>query len=481
MPRKKSLTPKLFKRGANGNWCFRRFVNGKDKVINTGTPVATEAKRIMRQYVSLEIEAENRNARGELATKTAQLIMQTVRGEGIERFTFEEAFQIYLDATEDFSDLCKTYRDAFTSVCRRFFSWCRERRLTYVDEVSDEIARNYAKHLWEQQISVKTYDDYVKMLSKFFYTVDAMKKLPNRNPFNKVNIRRKKKGLISEATRRPLEPEMITAVMKAAAEEGEVWYDLFLVGLHTGMRLKDASLLRWESVKENFLEFIPFKTRRYGTVARVPISGALREMLARRKQLNQPPSPYVNPVIAKFYLKSDWVKKKSQEIFVKALGKENTILPKGEHRKANSSIYSFESFRTTFTTLLGTSDTSYRTVMEMLGWSSWSMLKIYEKKYSYNSNARDREKLESLKRLGVLSESVQGIVPALPRLHPTKEALEKLLPSYSNITIGKIYEISDVAVKKWLDKFSLKREKRIESPDLTDEEIQKIRAELQAA
>jgi hypothetical protein len=119
--------------------------------------------------------------------------------------------------------------------------------------------------------------------------------------------------------------------------------------------------------------------------------------------------------------------------------------------------------------------------MEMLGWSSWSMLKIYEKKYSYNSNARDREKLESLKRLGVLSESVQGIVPALPRLHPTKEALEKLLPSYSNITIGKIYEISDVAVKKWLDKFGLKREKRIESPDLTDEEIQKIRAELQAA
>lgn len=102
MPRKKSLTPKLFKRGANGNWCFRRFVNGKDKVINTGTPVATEAKRIMRQYVSLEIEAENRNARGELATKTAQLIMQTVRGEGIERFTFEEAFQIYLDVTEIF-------------------------------------------------------------------------------------------------------------------------------------------------------------------------------------------------------------------------------------------------------------------------------------------------------------------------------------------------------------------------------------------
>ena len=109
------------------------------------------------------------------------------------------------------------------------------------------------------------------------------------------------------------------------------------------------------------------------------------------------------------------------------------------------------------------------------------MLKIYEKRYSYNSDARDREKLASLQKLNVLSESVQGITPALPQLRPTKEALEKLLPTYSNVAIGKIYEISDVAVKKWLDKFGLKREKQILSPDLSDEEIQRIRAELQAA
>ena len=169
MGRKKTLTPTLYKRGANGNWCFRRLINGKDKEINTGTPLEADAKKFTRQYVSLEIEAENRIARGELATRTAQAIMQTVRGEGIERFTFEEAFQIYQDATEDFCDLCKTYRDSFTSVCKRFFSWCRERRLKYVDEVSDEIARNYAKYLWEQQISTKTYDDYVKPVAERLY------------------------------------------------------------------------------------------------------------------------------------------------------------------------------------------------------------------------------------------------------------------------------------------------------------------------
>ena len=67
MSRKKTLTPKLFQRGANGNWCFRRLVNGKDKVINTGTMVRSEAEAFVKQYVALEIEAENKMRRGELA------------------------------------------------------------------------------------------------------------------------------------------------------------------------------------------------------------------------------------------------------------------------------------------------------------------------------------------------------------------------------------------------------------------------------
>ena len=311
---------------------------------------------------------------------------------------------------------------------------------------------------------------------------DAMKKLPNRNPFNKVNIRRKQKGVLTEASHRPLEPNMIHAVMQSAAIAGQDIFDLFTVALYTGMRLKDAALLEWKSVGNDFLCIAPYKTLRFGTIAKVPISGDLRGTLSRRlkeRDFNQ----YVNPVMAMLYREDDGHKicKKSQKIFVQALGKENTIIPKGEHRKIDSSIYSFESFRTTFATLLGYNNTEYRTVMEMMGWNSWNMLKVYEKKYQFNSRSRDLEKIRSVEKLGILSSCIAGIVPVAPKLQPTKEALEKLLPTYSNVAIGRIYGISDVAIGNWLDKFGLVREKRIESPDLSEAEIQRIREELQAA
>lgn len=156
-------------------------------------------------------------------------------------------------------------------------------------------------------------------------------------------------------------------------------------------------------------------------------------------------------------------------------------MPKNEYRKVNVSIYTFGSFRTTFASLLGSHDTEYRTVMEMMGWSSWNMLKIYEKKYNFNSHIRDREKTQSVEKLDVLSASMENIVPATPKLSPTKDALERLMHHYSNVALGRIYDMSDVAIKKWMDKFGLVRPHRVLSPELTEDEILKIRQELQAA
>ena len=174
-----------------------------------------------------------------------------------------------------------------------------------------------------------------------------MKNLPNRNLFNKVNVKRRKRGLLSEASHRPLEPMMIRAVMQKAAEAGEDFFDLFLVGLHTGMRLKDAALLEWKAIEENFIQITPHKTKRFGTTARIPISDALREMLNRRTHLSK--------IRQSGYCRASEgyeVSHKAQQIFIAALGKENISLATGIHRRVCSSIYSFESVRTTFATLL---------------------------------------------------------------------------------------------------------------------------------
>ena len=53
-----------------------------------------------------------------------------------------------------------------------------------------------------------------------------------------------------------------------------------------------------------------------------------------------------------------------------------------------------------------------------------------------------------------------------------------LVGQYSNVTIGKIYGISEAAIRKHIKKRAIVREKRIESTDISDEELNTVRTEL---
>jgi nicotinic acid phosphoribosyltransferase len=65
-------------------------------------------------------------------------------------------------------------------------------------------------------------------------------------------------------------------------------------------------------------------------------------------------------------------------------------------------------------------------------------------------------------------------------LRPDKPQLQKLVETYSNIAIGKIYGVSEMAVRKWLTKFGIARTRIVQS-DITDEsELDKIREKLKA-
>lgn len=60
-------------------------------------------------------------------------------------------------------------------------------------------------------------------------------------------------------------------------------------------------------------------------------------------------------------------------------------------------------------------------------------------------------------------------------IRPNSEILAQLMQSYSNSTIAKIFGVSDVAVKKWMNKFGLKREGRVINAGIDEEAIQRIR------
>ena len=106
------------------------------------------------------------------------------------------------------------------------------------------------------------------------------------------------------------------------------------------------------------------------------------------------------------------------------------------------------------------------------------MINVYEKEFEKAKGEADKRSLELINSLEELQIKIPEFVPPAPKLKPTKEALVDLIDKYSNITIGKIYGISSTAIRKHLNKHDIVRVKRIESADVSDDDIQKIRESL---
>ena len=94
---------------------------------------------------------------------------------------------------------------------------------------------------------------------------------------------------------------------------------------------------------------------------------------------------------------------------------------------------------------------------------------------AYKGDA-DKRALKIVSRINEFNLPVPEVKVKNIKLQPTKEKLEKLVNQYSNITIGRIYDISETAVRKWMRNLGIKRLKRIESADIDDNEIERIRS-----
>lgn len=479
MGRNKKATPRLFREG-KGNYRFRRFINGKDKEFNTGTTDKKEAGKILDDYLNGVQLAENQERKKRNPAKITNMVMETVNAE-FERIPLDEAFEFWFNLSPDFSNTAESHQKQQKSWFQKFVRFCNGQGIAYTDEVDEDIAIRFSGLLLKEKYAPKTRNEYLAFLSGIFKRIDRLKHLPHRNPFEPEIIQYSKVPKRAEATHQPFEETMITAIMEAAAAAGLEWLDLFIVGSQTGMRLKDAALLSWNEIDGGSIEYEPEKTIRHGNKARVPVSRNLAMLLERRKMQNSA-SPYVNPRIAEFYQSSDWVTKKCQQIVVEALGKERTQLPKERRqRKKNGCIYSFHSFRTTFMSLLASKNVSVWDAMEMLGWETTDMVKLYTKMLQKTRAEMDKRNKELIDSLDELNFTPPPPNPKPERLWPTCEALSWLIEDYSNITIGKIYGISSVAVKKWLDKYGLRRSKRVCNNIVEEEEILRIREELQTA
>lgn len=475
--RRRAVLPKIFRRGARGLYYFRRRLGGKDAWISLGTSDPVEAKRELAKLVNSHASVEALSKVEHSAHRLAEVFVESVTGKRAESVPLAEAHAKWAGLTPERADMSVVTMKFYASAFRRFTEWAKEQGLTECREVTQEHAKAYATHLWESGFTGRTYNGHLKQLSRVFSTIDAITPLPYRDPFDRRIVPRKRKAALGTIRHEALEPDQLQKVMDAAAAYGRDWRDFFALGANTGLRLKDASLLEWKSVGKEFIEISPYKTVKVGNRARIPISRNLRRILDERKASGK--GLYVIPAIATHYLKNPaFVTKTAKSIFNDALGEEVTCAAPGEHRKASASVFSFHSFRTTFMSLLAQRDVSARDAMRIMGWESPEMIAVYERELE---RARGDADIRALKLMDAMDELntplPEPLVPEDP-FRPDKRQLRRLVEKYSNVTIGKIYGVSEMAVRKWLGKSEIVRERTIMS-DITDEnELAKIREKL---
>ncbi|MFZ2658654.1 MAG: tyrosine-type recombinase/integrase [Victivallales bacterium] len=473
---------KLFCRGKKGTYYFRKRDGTKDIWISTRTTEKTKAQKYLDSYENTEnakdVILDEAGSGAKVIQRISSVLTKKITKKEFKKTSILDAYEKWTKSYDKFMDISQARRDFFSSIIKKFSDWAGEegRKITDIEDVTPEIAKQYARYLWDDGYSSKTFNDHIYLLSRVFTFMDDISSLPYRDPFNKRRVTKKTIKDAPVEGRHPLEPKMLKDVLDKSAEYGKDYRDLFIIGAHTGMRLKDAVLLRWQDIDGNFITFSPRKTIRTSNVARVPITPVLRRILKDRKDNS---SEYVIPELADKYLNIPGsICEKAKDIFDKALGKENTRIQKGDHRRIRTSRYSFSSYRSTYMSMLAAKNVSTRDAMRALGWNSPAMIRTYE-------HELEKAKREADKRaLGIVGKIKEFRTPPpklVKKLRPNEDALEKLVSKYSNLTIARIYGISNVAIKKWLDKFGIVRKKRIESADVVDEEIERIREELLVA
>ena len=151
---------------------------------------------------------------------------------------------------------------------------------------------------------------------------------------------------------------------------------LFHIGSWSGLRLKDAILLKWEDIDlTNHNIFVtPCKTRNYGTKVKIPIHPSLLFYLNRAKEwaIND----YVLPKLAEMYLRnSDTIGKHIRKIL-----EYNGYVNKKETKTLSAPcLYGFHSLRYTFVSACAEAGIPAMLVQEIVGHRNHAMTKHYTK------------------------------------------------------------------------------------------------------
>ena len=272
----------LYRRG--GIWWLDVYVGeGRRRVRkSTGT-----ADKVRARIIEQSVIAVNRNI---ISRKRAMTIIDNVLPQRERSLALCEAAEYYRTCAAD-EGVTVTPNTMLhrVNILSKFARWAHDNsRISYVEGVDVPLAFEFSKALGND-ITAKTKNAYIGDLGtawKLFMRHDKT----NANPWPIVRVARNRD---QEASGRAFTQDEINRLMTAAGKVGRDWQTTIMIGLYTGLRLGDATSLKWADVDldRRVIHYIPSKTRKHRIVVHIPIHRVLAKCLVD----NRNDSEYVTP------------------------------------------------------------------------------------------------------------------------------------------------------------------------------------------
>lgn len=251
---------------------------------STGTSDKVRAKIIEQSVIAV-----NRNI---TSRERAVTIIDNVLPQREKGLVLYEAPEYYREcASNEGVTMTQNSMDHRVNILSKFAMWAHDHsRISYVEEVDASIAFEFVKALGKQKrLTAKTKNAYVSDLGtawKLFMRHDKTK----TNPWPIVRVPRNRD---EEASGRAFTQDEINRLMIAAGHVGRDWQTAIMIGLYTGLRLGDATSLKWADVDfdKKLLCVTPSKTRKHRIVVHIPLHRTLATWLQDHKN----DSEYITP------------------------------------------------------------------------------------------------------------------------------------------------------------------------------------------
>lgn len=381
----------VYQKQTNGNYYFRYQINGRRKAVSLKTKNKKEALAKAKELSliasgkTIEVIAAHTKHARDLSKKKQSLPLSSAwdtysKHPNRARPTQQE----HISYGYTFSEFLRFLQDPILSV----------------DDITPKIAGDFSDYLRTTQISVSTHNRKVRRLKKIFEVLEEYRS--SDNPFASKTLLRKSREDNESTIRRIAftkeEEQKILTVLDDQSfrliNKQEIRV-IFYIGMFTGQRLKDCTLLQWSNIDFNKRR-IWVKQYKTGKEVSIPIAAELVSVLQQAKAWKK--NNYVSPNVADRYNIIDKNGKNTGAGLVnldvlrviKKIGLETSIKVPG--RKKKVVVYGFHSLRHSFASHCAEAGVPKAVVVSILGANS----AIVDKHYTHIGNEAQEKAIQAI-------------------------------------------------------------------------------------